>query len=339
MPDVATARHASEPTREVSPRTNVLFTEFDKCVRDRRVSEMISYRHLRRLLSSVPTRERDESWTERLILLYYLKGKRRARAARLCKALSEKRQAEGREVDDVAFRQRLSQALHPFDLCQHGVKLPFRNRDTAKDAQTVSSFLTVLSDLGYEAFINSGTLLGAVRENRFLEHDDDFDIAVVLKIEDPEQAISAFYRLHEDLKRSGRFVIRPLERANSPILKILLPDSKKHDPHFDVFPAWLMEGKFHIWPYTSGILDESDVLPLGKQSIGGINFPAPRDAEKTLALNYGDDWRTPNSRFVFPWLEARENFSRFLDIYMADHRRNRRKAMMRLRLHFLLKRW
>lgn len=333
------ARLLPDSCRTMTEKTRALLAEFDDRVSSRDISEKLSYDELRRILRNVPRAQRGDDWMERWITLQYLKRNRPHRTWKLYKKLRDERLETGRDKEQDAFRRRLAQVLHPYDLCQHGLKLPFRNRDAARDAQCLSEFITTLADLGYASFINSGTLLGAVREGQFVGHDDDFDVAVVLRADGPDQAIGEFYRLFEALQALDRYEIRPLERTNSPIMKILMRNDMDHDPHYDLFPAWLIDGKFHIWPYCSGSLLESDVLPLETRTIAGTALPVPRDSEKALALNYGQDWRIPDSGFVFPWADAREKFTQFLEIYTNDVRRNRWKAIRKLRFAMLLRRW
>ena len=40
----------------------------------------------------------------------------------------------------------------------------------------------VLEDVGLEFFLDFGTLLGAIREQKFIEHDEDIDLECLKKI-------------------------------------------------------------------------------------------------------------------------------------------------------------
>ncbi len=153
------------------------------------------------------------------------------------------------------------------------------------------------------AFLNSGTLLGAVREGRFIGHDDDVDIAVLLSAADSQEAARIWRDGIDLLIKRG--VIEPRKRRNLGVFKL----KSSVDINIDVFPAWIEAGRLHLYPHTSGELSQDDLLPLARCKM--TKLPIPRNAEAMLEVNYGADWRVPDATFTFPWAVANKKFKKF----------------------------
>jgi len=168
----------------------------------------------------------------------------------------------------------------------------------------VSAHLDALCAHGYEAFLNSGTLLGVVRDKRLIDHDDDIDLAVLLKARSSAAAAVEWLALRDRLHRDG--LLDEAAITDPSILKLLPVEATQ----IDLFPAWSEQGRLFVYPHTCGELAVADVLPLGICEVTGN--PVPADPEKMLALNYGADWRVPDPYFKFPWAQAKERFSDFL---------------------------
>ena len=94
--------------------------------------------------------------------------------------------------------------------------------------------------------MNSGTLLGVTRDKRLIEHDDDLDLALVLKANTAAAAAKEWNELTATLRDQG---IIDLKKTNSPsVLKL----QGTGDLDIDLFPCWIEDGRIFVFPYSYG---------------------------------------------------------------------------------------
>ena len=96
----------------------------------------------------------------------------------------------------------------------------------------ITNLLKVLEGLGHKAFLNSGTLLGSVRDKNLILYDDDIDLAVVLKSRGELYAAREFCALAEQLNEKG--IDCKLRVGNNAMIK--LPDLNGFE--VDLFSAY-----------------------------------------------------------------------------------------------------
>ena len=186
----------------------------------------------------------------------------------------------------------------------------FGNSDHDKVWDATTQALRQVEDLIGPAFLNSGTLLGTVRERGLLMHDDDVDLAVVLPAKTHDEAAEAWIAAYHALHKAG--LLEKEVKRNRGVFKV------KSSPYMsvDLFPAWVEEGKFYLYPHTYGTLEADDVLPLAVCPM--TRLPIPRDAGKLLASNYGEGWGKPDPGYKFRWRRANRIFRRFHAALEAD---------------------
>jgi hypothetical protein len=259
---------------------------------------------LRATLKKVPFFQRGADWTERIVQCYCVKLMKANRCSSLMREIRKIRTRDGEELKFEAFRARIAIATQGNELGPHGFGKPLKTLDKPALAAELTTTFELLNQLGYSAFINSGTLLGAFREKTFIGHDDDIDLAVIIEHSRYVDIIKAMFELKGQLEASGRLA-KPVALSNgTPILKIELDTGVV----VDIFPCWIRDGQVYVWPHTFGELATDDLLPLRKLELEGIEFDAPKNPEKMLVLNYGVDWHTPDSTFRFHWKTARKKF-------------------------------
>ncbi|MFD0859181.1 LicD family protein [Roseovarius aquimarinus] len=162
----------------------------------------------------------------------------------------------------------------------------FKTADHEAVWSQVGDAIASLEAFSPHVFLNSGTLLGAVRDGKLIDHDDDVDLAVLIDAQNEEEAGRVWRRMCEEMAAQG-----------------MLDSSKERDmaqvqlktggqTTIDVFPGWIDRGRVYVYPHTYGTLDEADLLPLGTCRITGLKIPA--HPEKMLAVNYGDGWQKPD---------------------------------------------
>lgn len=127
--------------------------------------------------------------------------------------------------------------------------------------------------------LSFGTLLGAVREHDFIDHDEDIDLIMFKK--DMPRFLSLLFVLRDNGFEIARYESRgflSIIRKGEYIDFYFFEDYEK-DPSLsyccrDMYPKKLLE----------------DVIDIEFQ---GTTFKAPKEYEKYLEFNYGQNWRTP----------------------------------------------
>lgn len=231
---------------------------------------------------------------------------RPATTMRTLQKLRNLRAKAGQEDDFETFEALIKDHIGDGGVTNHGFgKANFAERDHDALWGRIGSHIETLSKAGYQVFLNSGTLLGVVRDGRLIDHDDDIDLAMVLKSGSAIEAAGEWRALRSDLQAMGIF---DDETATNPAIYKLKPED---GCEIDLFPAWIEQGGVFVYPHTFGELAEDEVLPLASCGVSGR--PIPAAPEKMLALNYGDGWRQPDPYFKFPWKASDRRFKAFLE--------------------------
>lgn len=207
------------------------------------------------------------------------------------------------------FHAIIANALKPAVLTPHGYRLSLKQLPSSDLENILNSFIDELESIGYDAFINSGTLLGAVRDGNFIPHDDDVDFGILLKSTSWDDLYNEIFELENVLRIKG--LIRGGKiGADSGIFHWKL--KYINSISVDLFPSWIIDGKLYVWPYCFGEANDTDLLPFSKERIGRTSFSAPNNPRKLLSINYGDAWGTPDPLFKFDWSNASSRFKDYI---------------------------
>lgn len=269
-----------------------------------------AFRRLNRLLTLAP--DSPETLKARIVLLL-AHGAFVRRAAGMMRQLRSHYAANDEPEHFAAFERTLASLglRHP---APHGGQDTFEDADAAAIWRDLDDLTGQLTRLGLTTFLNSGTLLGAVREGDFIRHDDDIDLAVVLNATSTETAAAEFLKIGHDLRRAG--LLAPPEEQTPGSWK--LPSIR--GVHIDLFPAWFdTGGRLSVYPYSAAQLSRQDLLPL-KPWANTRHLAIPRSPDAVLTANYGKDWRIPDPYFRFDFAGAKRAFADFLGaLSQADH--------------------
>lgn len=148
---------------------------------------------------------------------------------------------------------------------------------------------------GLPAFVCYGTLLGAVREGRFIGHDNDVDLAFLSSFEHPADVVREGFRVERAL-REGGWAVR---RGSGVRLNVPLELSDGSTRFVDVFTAHWTEGRLYIPSDLGHEVPREVILPLSTVRLHGRDVPAPARPEELLRVTYGDAWRVPDPSFRF----------------------------------------
>ncbi len=155
----------------------------------------------------------------------------------------------------------------------------------------------VLADLKVRHFLSDGTLLGAVREKNFIEHDSDLDIGVIAEdLQTYEKLGSLIYWMLEN-----GFELRHIFGHLTKHFEITF---MRKEIKLDMFFFFKVGDKRRHHAFQNGFRNgESDIITYEYpaeivENLSPIDFlynvfPAPRMREEFLKIKYGPEWRTP----------------------------------------------
>ena len=148
-------------------------------------------------------------------------------------------------------------------------------------------------ELGLELFPFYGTMLGAVRDQDFISHDNDFDTVYISRHSHPDAVRAEFRDLCNFL----------IDRSYSLRVKkshtwVKVPGT----PHkLDIFFAWFdPDGLFQVsyGHHGTAVPRSDDFFRFRTERLGSQQIPVPANAEEILEQLYGPGWRTPDPGFT-----------------------------------------
>ncbi|WP_449277088.1 hypothetical protein [Leucobacter sp. GX24907] len=148
-----------------------------------------------------------------------------------------------------------------------------------------------LTGMGLRPFVVGGTLLGAVRSNSLLPHDDDADLAYLSEHTNPADVALEGFRVGHRLEALGYELVR---HSATHMQLYFRGEHGQLDHYVDVFAAFFTEdGRINQPFHVRGEMREDQMLPFSTVTIEDRPFPAPADPGHWLVINYDENWRTP----------------------------------------------
>ncbi len=183
--------------------------------------------------------------------------------------------------------------LYPQDheLTHHGAMRTFRFwSDTEIDTHLddVHGFLSKLNAVNYPSFIFFGTLLGVIRDNQLIPHDDDIDTVCILPAMADATIPDYTQRMADILKEAGGRVV-----GNYPHHRHVSLGRRA----FDVFLGVDYGETVTLYSYKTVTCPRSEIFPMDELEFRGKTYQAPASSEKAIARYYGPEWRTPDKNF------------------------------------------
>ncbi len=161
---------------------------------------------------------------------------------------------------------------------------------------------TVMEKHGVRYWLDFGTLLGIVRENRILPWDDDMDISIfeddieLMQTKVMPEIKKLHYRCYtrkfpEHINFFKQDAIRSFKVRNNRLFflrgYVKLDIFAMHKKNEKLY--WLELGELHSLPEK--LLQEFDTI-----EFNGKDYRIPKNYDEYLSYHYGD-WRTPNENY------------------------------------------
>lgn len=167
---------------------------------------------------------------------------------------------------------------------------PFK-RAAAK--RGISLAADALADMRITHWLSNGTLLGAVRDGNFIQHDTDIDLGVW------DEGANTNLRIHSALMSRGFEFVREFGvRGNGYEQAYYVPGP--HKVKLDIF--FYRREADYCW---MGLHTRDGMKRMRFPSMTGIShfnllgrwYPVPGNAHSWLDANYGKDWGTPDTNW------------------------------------------
>lgn len=324
-------RHIKIATAEISEASKQILLDIDKklleiysnknedidALADNEIKQQ-KFEFLFRYLKRIPFRERSINWSERYVQIFTYGGIKKERTRALNHRIVQKYISDNDNKKLESFKKRVKIASSGRSYTFHGLTVPLKDFNSDDLSNELYVVFDMLKSLGFEAFINSGTLLGAHRDSGFISYDDDIDIGIYFGESDAEKVIRSMIKLRSSLQLVNDSELKCELSPKSPILKLNL----KSGVLLDIFPAWSENEKVFIWPYSFGELDLDSFLPFDKKRLGYNYFSCPRLVDQVLEQNYGPCWKVSDPNFKFDWELANQKFSVFKKFYNSVYKAN-----------------
>ncbi len=181
-------------------------------------------------------------------------------------------------------------------LTRHGIQKTILDKQPKKFVQTMNLVSEVFkNDLNLDCIPFYGTLLGIIRDNDFIAHDDDVDMIYLGET-------SSF----EDMLKERDKVIQKLKLHGYKILKV--NNNGDYNIHLningkliDLFPSFLTNN-IEISFFSAGKIKVAKLdyfYPLQTIKFYGIDIKIPFNSDKILEVRYGENWKIPDKNFGF----------------------------------------
>lgn len=210
-----------------------------------------------------------------------------------------KSQSKIRELVNSAILNNLD-----LEWTSHGVRRSFRFWSEENKLEFISFSNEVIKDIrkvSPDICLGFGSVLGAVRDQDLIAHDDDMDTIVAFK---PSQVST--------IKEGLRIIKNHLEPKGYAVVDNFPTHChvSKRGYKVDVFVGLYDESNAIGWyPSARGSLYRKDIFPAKKTKLLGIDVYIPKNANKYLEATYSKDWTSPQPNWKHSW-----NIAEYKDI-------------------------
>jgi hypothetical protein len=127
----------------------------------------------------------------------------------------------------------------------------------------------------------SGTLLGIIRDNNFIAHDNDIDLAYLSLKTNKAMILDEFKNICAKLKEDKLL-------AKICTIGQLHCFWKKIEFKYDIWTSFILNEQYYLCPIINGEITKSVILPFKNEIFKGINLSIPNQPKKLLNFIYKD---------------------------------------------------
>lgn len=174
------------------------------------------------------------------------------------------------------------------------LKIPFSAQvDKRKRyAKEMNSVITFFNKRDIIAFPHYGTLLGLIREGKFIDHDDDVDLSIAIYDKNLKSVVNSYYDIVEQLIEEGHRVDL-IETG-----QIQFRQKGSDGPLLDIFLTWGIN-RLEFNSYFGVVGSLSKPLDFVEAELEGYKVKIPSLATEVIELTFGPNWKTPDPSFVW----------------------------------------
>ncbi len=242
----------------------------------------------------------ENEWLEAVILVRCMV---RAKPRRTHGTMAKLRKRYEKAGDDARFhtlQSLVTKILAPDALTPHGYHRTFQSMTNSAIQTEIGASTAPLKALGKPVMLYAGGLLGSVRDGKFIDHDDDIDLAVMLGETPQDQLFDKWLDYKKKLRDLG-LLADGQDKSDVCVFRI-----KSDSFVVELFPSWTFQGHYSVYPYSLAEIPEDQILPL--HDMTGSDIMMPKNSEALLAQSYGPNWRTPDPFFHVNWVRQKRRF-------------------------------
>lgn len=179
----------------------------------------------------------------------------------------------------------------------HGIIKTFRFWTADEKAgylRSANEIAEVVRSLTPHVCFGFGSVLGMIRDDDFIPHDDDMDLIAAFPHEEGVTFGKLKQQLRDALEAAG-FTVHGDNLSHFGV-------NKEEGTATDIFIGIADEDETVSWfPSKRGLHKFSAVFPVSSFRLFGVDCPIPGDPIAYLENTYGKDWREPIPNWNHPW--------------------------------------
>lgn len=184
-------------------------------------------------------------------------------------------------------------------------RIPQRRRLLRKHGPAVVARMHhLLSEHKVRYYCDGGTLLGFIREQGFLAHDDDIDISIVPGTATPKEVLEIFmdagYGFIHGFDYEGRILeFSVMDSSGVSIDVYFWHEKSKADGMLHGYQPIFDPARDYPNERANTLVQYDFAAPTGIKtlSVAGFQASVPENAEAVLASEYGPNWKVPDAKF------------------------------------------
>lgn len=156
--------------------------------------------------------------------------------------------------------------------------------------------------LDNEMLLHGGTMLGSIREQKLIDHDDDIDIAYISKYNNQKEVKKEMLEIYKKLINIG-IMYKYFDLDYKEVFDFENLIEGRGQAHImvcglciDLWTIWIDEDGDINYCDLEKVCKSKDFLPLKTSLLYGLKFKVSKNVEQLLEKIYGEDWTIPQDK-------------------------------------------